>query len=94
MSSWSVWARWGAPPRFTSRGAAKASRAGSFHATAFVRLFARADAHHPGGVLRASDVCAARARAYELWTELERLSGRDLMRITGGLMMAGPTACW
>jgi sarcosine oxidase len=29
-------------------------------------------------------------RAYELWTELERLSGRDLMRITGGLMIGLP----
>src|SRR3979490_2475948 len=29
-------------------------------------------------------------RAYELWTELERLSGRDLLRITGGLMIGRP----
>ena len=29
-------------------------------------------------------------RAYELWAELERLSGRDLMRITGGLMIGRP----
>src|SRR6185295_3408413 len=29
-------------------------------------------------------------RAYQLWLELERLSGHDLLRITGGLMI-GPT---
>ncbi len=29
-------------------------------------------------------------RAYELWNELERLSGRKLLRITGGLMIGRP----
>jgi sarcosine oxidase len=29
-------------------------------------------------------------RAYELWDELERLSGRELLRITGGLMIGRP----
>jgi sarcosine oxidase len=29
-------------------------------------------------------------RAYELWAELERASGRDLLRITGGLMIGRP----
>ncbi len=29
-------------------------------------------------------------RAYQLWDELERLSGRQLLRITGGLMIGRP----
>jgi sarcosine oxidase len=29
-------------------------------------------------------------RAYQLWAELERSSGRDLLRITGGLMIGQP----
>ena len=29
-------------------------------------------------------------RAYQLWAELEHLSGRDLLRITGGLMIGRP----
>lgn len=29
-------------------------------------------------------------RAYKLWDELERLSGRSLLRITGGLMVGHP----
>jgi sarcosine oxidase len=29
-------------------------------------------------------------RAYELWRQLEQLTGRDLLRITGGLMIGAP----
>ncbi|MBI4408789.1 MAG: FAD-dependent oxidoreductase, partial [Gemmatimonadetes bacterium] len=29
-------------------------------------------------------------RAYDLWEDLERASGRDLLRITGGLMIGPP----
>src|SRR3954453_2636023 len=56
---------------------------GSSHGVS--RMIRLADFEHP-------DYVPLLLRAYELWEELERVSGHKLLHITGGLYM-GPPEC-
>jgi sarcosine oxidase len=62
---------------------------------AFGRGHARGSSHGRSRIIRkayfeAPEYVPLVLRAYELWRELEAESGRDLLTITGGLMLGGP----
>ena len=66
---------------------------GAVRHPARLRLVARVDAHHSAGVLRGTGVRSAAARRVSYWRELEAVSGRSILQITGGLEV-GPEGSW